>query len=196
VAATLSTWRSWVYIPIQGADGKVGNRQTTSAQTRGCCGFNSHPCYRDVSAGHWRAQMAVTHPSQTVQVQLLLDTLADSALTRSCSWESSRSPKPAEWVRLLPTLLIVPVGQPGVAASLSRRRSGVQISSGTLLIRAVSREARDPSDTRGDAGSIPAGPNEQSRGAAWSARHPDMVEIAGSNPAGTTDSRKKVKGKR
>jgi hypothetical protein len=25
--------------------------------------------------------------------------------TRSCSWESSRSPKPAEWVRLLPALL-------------------------------------------------------------------------------------------
>ena len=25
--------------------GKVGNRQTISAQTRECCGFNSHPCY-------------------------------------------------------------------------------------------------------------------------------------------------------
>ena len=25
--------------------------------------------------------------------------------TRLCSWESSRSPKPAEWVRILPTLL-------------------------------------------------------------------------------------------
>ena len=43
---------------------------------RGDQGFKSPPGYCiDVSAGHWRAQVAVTHPHYAVQVQLLPDTL-------------------------------------------------------------------------------------------------------------------------
>lgn len=111
-------------------------------------------------------------------------------LIRSCSWESSGSPKPAEWVRILPALLCrqhlsswaslewPPPCQGGDREFKSPRGR---------CHRTVPREARGPSDTRGNAGSNPAGPTRQSRGAVWSARHPDMVEIAGSNPAGTTD---------
>jgi hypothetical protein len=48
------------------------------------------------------------------------------------------------------------------------------------------RAARQPSDTRFEAGSTPAGPTTQSRGAARSARRAHIAEAAGSNPAGTT----------
>jgi hypothetical protein len=101
-------------------DGSVGNRQTTLAQTQGCCGFDSHLSYfshalveqrsarlpvtqddhrsaavpavqirsgvlkshgvpvrhkHHASAGHWRAQVAVTHPQFAMRVQLLPDAL-------------------------------------------------------------------------------------------------------------------------
>ena len=64
-----------------------------------------------------------------------------------------------------PTVLAhVLVGQPGVAATLSRWRSWVQIPSGTLSSRG--RPVRRPSDTRVEVGSTPTGWTDQSRGAA------------------------------
>ncbi len=44
---------------------RYDNRKSGRAQTLRRCGFKSHPCYglvMDASAGHWRAQVAVTHP--------------------------------------------------------------------------------------------------------------------------------------
>ena len=68
--------------------------QRGEAQTIVFCGFNSHPCHwivyiaraisvceifvianENASAGHWRAQVAVTHPPSALQVQLLPDAL-------------------------------------------------------------------------------------------------------------------------
>ena len=44
-----------------------------------------------------------------------------TARTRTCSWESSRSPKPAEWVRILPFLLRALCPRAGSRCSLAAR---------------------------------------------------------------------------
>ena len=53
----------------------------------GDCGFDSLPCYlkHHASAGHWRAQVAVTHPPRAVQVRLLPDALDNTARSSSGS---------------------------------------------------------------------------------------------------------------
>ena len=53
----------------------VGNWKTILFQKEACCGFDSHSGYSIASAGHWRAQAAVTRPHNAVQVRLLLDAM-------------------------------------------------------------------------------------------------------------------------
>jgi hypothetical protein len=56
VAATLSTWRPWVRIPprILRTEDREQKTEDRGQKTED---------RKDVSAGHWRAQVAVTHPS-------------------------------------------------------------------------------------------------------------------------------------
>jgi hypothetical protein len=84
VLACLSRRRSWVQIPsgtLETTMARYANRQSGQVQTLVIvCGFNSHPCHcknneQNASAGHWRAQVAVTHPPLALQVQLLPDAL-------------------------------------------------------------------------------------------------------------------------
>ena len=83
--------------PIEDADmARYAIWQSGEAQTFVVCGFDSHPCHsitriarttpdysrnvianENASAGHWRAQVAVTHPPRALQVQLLPDALDD-----------------------------------------------------------------------------------------------------------------------
>src|ERR1035438_5146148 len=60
------------------------------------------------TAGNGRASPSVTAPAWNAdEAQALAgSTPVPSAFVRRlCSWESSWSPKPTEWVRILPTLL-------------------------------------------------------------------------------------------
>ena len=97
VLATLSRWRTRVRIPPGTLLARYANRQSGQAQTLVIvCGFDSHPCYLGtVSAGHWRAQVAVTHPHNAVQVQLLPDAHWPVRL----SVRGHRPLKPGGWVR-------------------------------------------------------------------------------------------------
>ena len=65
-------------------------------------------------------------------------------LTGSCSWESSRSPKPAQWVRILPSLLLRPRGP----AWSGRHSVKVEIGSSNLLGDARTGPCPERSGTR------------------------------------------------
>ena len=90
VLACLSRRRSWVQIPsgtLGTTTARYANRQSGQPQTLVIvCGFNSHPCHwnENASAGHWRAQVAVTHPPPALQVQLLPDALKNMDTTARC----------------------------------------------------------------------------------------------------------------
>ncbi len=130
----------------------------------------------------------------------------------TCSWVSSVLPTHTQRVRLLPSLLNVSVAEqqrhhPATVDQMGATPIGHSFRSVTQQVwrsgrqpdqtgsspvqgadlRAGDRAVRQPSDTRFEAGSTPAGPTLWFRGAAWSARHCDVVEVAGSNPAGTTE---------
>ena len=76
--ASLSRWRSRVQIPpgtldcwcfVPGQKTRLGSRREAEVPKKKA--RHKEPGPNNASAGHWRAQVAVTHPSLTVQVQLL-----------------------------------------------------------------------------------------------------------------------------
>ena len=101
--ASLSTRRSGVRIPSGALEeewesARYANRHSGQAQTLVSCGFDPHPCQvgsgSDASAGHWRAQVAVTHPPLgALQVQLLPGALRSS--DGSARWSIGKDTGPS-----------------------------------------------------------------------------------------------------
>jgi hypothetical protein len=75
VLATLSRWRSRVQIPSGTLDGTVRKPAKRPSSNLGDRLWVQLPPVSHASAGHWRAQAAVTRPQNAVQVQLLPDAL-------------------------------------------------------------------------------------------------------------------------
>ena len=95
--------------------------------------------------------------------------------TGTCSWESNAAPTRTQRVQILPSLLReVPHPRPSPEGWGDKRAVP------------VAERLQAPPCRGGQAGSTPAGHSVSGLVEQRSARHPDMVEVAGSNPAEIT----------